>query len=468
MNAIEPTFLRMQASFPLFFGGFRRLAVIALLAFTALRMPAQSVPPAAPDIPDQLDLKTALLYALENNFDIRQAKESIREQEGLIVEVKAQALPNVSLDSSYTRTASDLADQGPGLPMNEQNWEIGLNVRQTLYAGGGVRASLEAQRFVREAALLDLRSVIGGVFLTVRVKFCDVLLARDQIQVQEQNVQLVEQQLRTARDRFEAGAVSNFDVLRAEVALANAKPSLIRARNRYRTAIDELRQALGYTNRTPDNLYKVPEFVGALDFVPVTYDLLTALEAARARRPVLARLALLVEAREAGIEVERAGYRPDLALVGGYKARKNFVSDRFSDSDHGWVVGVQSSWAVFDGRSTAGRVQQARSRLEQARLELEETQLAIEVAVRSALSSLQEATELAEAAVKGVGQAEEALRLADARYVAGSATQLDVLEARVALTEARDNQLQANYSYNVALATLRTAISEPDGSLTKE
>jgi outer membrane protein len=95
-------------------------------------------------------------------------------------------------------------------------------------------------------------------------------------------------------------------------------------------------------------------------------------------------------------------------------------------------------------------------------LRLKEQTLAIEVEVRTALSSLQEAGELAEAAVKVVEQAEESLRLADARYGAGSATQLDVLQAQVALTQARDNQLQANYSYNVALANVRRAIGEPD------
>jgi outer membrane protein TolC len=75
---------------------------------------------------------------------------------------------------------------------------------------------------------------------------------------------------------------------------------------------------------------------------------------------------------------------------------------------------------------------------------------------------LQEATELAEAAQKVVTQAEEALRLANARYGAGTATQLDVLQARVALTQARTNQLEANYSYNVAVASVRKAIGQGD------
>ena len=144
------------------------------------------------------------------------------------------------------------------------------------------------------------------------------------------------------------------------------------------------------------------------------------------------------------------------------EVRKDGRSTHFRDSLDGWNVGLQSSWAIFDGRATTGRVRQARSQLEQARLSVAEQRLAIEVEVRRALSSLQEALELAEAAQKVVTQAEEALRLANARYSAGTATQLDVLSAQVALTQARDNQLQANYSYNVALATMRTAIGQVD------
>ena len=142
--------------------------------------------------------------------------------------------------------------------------------------------------------------------------------------------------------------------------------------------------------------------------------------------------------------------------------RKSGFSDRFSDSLDGWTLGVQSNWAIFDGRATAGRVAQARSQVEQARLEAADFALGIEVEVRRAFSYWQEASELVGAAGKSVAQAEVALRLADARYGAGSATQLDQLQARTALTQARDNQLQANYSYNVAVAQLRRAMGLGD------
>ncbi len=416
-----------------------------------------------PDVPEQLDVRAAVTFAVENNFAIRQARERIREQEGLIVEIKAQALPNASLDSGYTRGADELRqERATGL---NQNWTIALNVRQIVYSGGGVQAALEAQRLVRESALLELQSVINDALLDVRTRFYDVLLAREQIGVQEQNVDLLREQLQTARNRFEAGAVSNFDVLRAEVAVANAQAPLIRARNQYRLAIDELRRTLGFINPTAGNVTKVPEFVGTLGFIPVSYDLENSIRTALSTRPELQRLAKIEEARAVGVTAQQSGYRPDLAVVGGYQMRKAGDSNRFNDSDDGWTIGLQSNWAIFDGRATRGRVAQARSQLEQARLTTAEQTLAVEVEVRRALSSLQEGAELADAATKVVGQAEEALRLADARYAAGSATQLDVLETRVALTEARTNQIEANYRYNVALATLRRSVGETDALL---
>jgi len=425
---------------------------------------AQSAPAAAP-LPAQLDLRAAVNYAIEHNYSILQARERIREQEGLIIEVKSLALPNATVNSSYTRTDDGLL-KDRGVEASEDDWRIALEVRQALYAGGGVKAALDAQRLVRESSLLELQSVINNALLQVRTRFYDVLLAREQIVVQEENVRLLTEQLQTARDRFEAGSVSNFDVLRAEVALANARTPLIRARNQYRISIDQLRQSLGYGEVSTGASPPMPEVVGELTFSPASYELDTALSAARANRPDLQRLAKIEEARQAGVAIERANYRPTLDLVGGYQYRKSANSERLGDSLDGWTLGLQSSWAVFDGRRTKGAVVQARSQLEQARLQTAEQTLAVEVEVRQALSALQEAAELADAARRVVEQAEEAVRLADARYGAGTITQLEVLEARVALTEARNNQLQANYSHNVALATVRRAIGQSDAFLT--
>ena len=101
-------------------------------------------------------------------------------------------------------------------------------------------------------------------------------------------------------------------------------------------------------------------------------------------------------------------------------------------------------------------------RSEQTRLLLTEAQLAAEVEVRRGFLQWQQATELADATKKVTEQAEEAVRLANARYSAGTGTQLDVLQAQTDLTTARTNELQAYYTYNVAVANLRKATGPAD------
>ncbi|MBA4138176.1 MAG: TolC family protein [Opitutus sp.] len=438
------------------------LASAALAVSAFAQMPATPFQPdGKPDpgymVPDELNLAYALSFALDNNFAIRQAKERIRQQEGIVVEVRSQQIPNVGATGSYSRLAREISNTG-----ENRTWGLSVTARQILYSGGGVRASVKAQQLALDAAVLQLQAVIDLALLDVRTRFYNVLVSRERIKVQEQSVELLRRQLQDVRNRYEAGTVSNFEVLRAEVAVANAQVPLITARNNYRLAIEELRQSLGFTTADGQNVTRIPEFVGTLDFVPTTVELTSALASAKERRPDLQRLRRLEQSAEEVVTVRKSDRYPDLALAGGYSWNKSPGSNSFSDARDGWTLGLQSTWNIFDGGATRGRIAQARSQVEQARLAFEEAELAVSVEVRRAASSLQEATELAEASKKVVEQAEEAVRLADARYSAGTATQLDVLQARTDLTTARLNQLQAYYSFNVASAALRRAMGLPD------
>jgi outer membrane protein len=440
----------------------RHFVPLAMITLALARSAVQAAPAPQQPVPDQLDLRTAIGFAIENNFTIRQARERIRQQEGVLLEVRARQLPNVASVATYQLNEKSISQS---VPASDQAWALSITASQVLFAGRGVQSSVRSARLAREAALLDLQSAINDALLGVRTSFYNVLLSREQIKVQESNLELLQQQLKTTNDRFEAGTVSSFERLRAEVAVANAKVPLITARNDHRLAIESLRQTLGFTTNREDSLRRIPDFVGTLDYTPETFDLQAAFTAAHNTRPDLQRLEKLMAAREQLVTAARADYYPDLAVVGGYDLRKG-PSNRLMDSRDGLFVGLQSQWSIFDGRATAGRVSQARSQLEQTRLTFNEAQLAAEVEVRRAFSSWQQATELADASQKVVAQAEEAVRLANARYSAGTSTQLDVLQVQVELTTARTNQIQSYYNYNVAVAALRRAMGLTDAFIT--
>jgi len=451
-------------------------AVTALFASLALAQPS---PPSGQSTASlatpTLTLPDALRYAIEHNPAIAQARERIREQQGVVLEVRAQQIPNLALSGDISANDRDLS---AGFPAQNRNWGMGVVASQLLYSGGGALASSRSARLAVQAAELELQAIVNEALLSVRTLFYGALLAKEQVAVQEENLKLLEEQLKDVQSRFAAGSVSNFEVLRAQVALANGQPDLITARNDYRLAIEELRRALGVPRAATSALTSattpaqgatsLPPLAGelALEGTPAqTVDeasLMASLSAARANRPELQRLSKLAQVGENQVVAARSGYLPRLSAFGRYDWQRGGPSTGWSDRRDGWTAGLQTQWAVFDGRATAGRSAQAKSRLVQTRLALEETELAIDVEVRRAHSSLTEASELVSASAKVVEQADEALRLARVRYAAGTATQLDVLTSQVELTRARLNQWQSVYRYNVALAALRQATGTPD------
>src|SRR5690606_29002163 len=84
------------------------------------------------NVPERLDLQYALAYALDNNFAIRQAKERIRQQEGIVLEVRSAQIPNVSAAAGYQRNADEISTNG-----RDEAWSVDITARQILYAGGG-------------------------------------------------------------------------------------------------------------------------------------------------------------------------------------------------------------------------------------------------------------------------------------------------------------------------------------------
>lgn len=430
-------------------------AALLLALAPALRAPAGS--PAAAELPSPLDLKAAIGYALDHNFTILQARETIRQQEGAIVQVRGQEIPNLAAQGQYQRNEESISQS---YPQSNSLWTLELKATQNLFAGGGIQSAIKGAKLSRDAAAFDLQTAIDTALLDVRTKFYNVILAREKIRVEEENVTLLQRQLDDEKNQFQTGSVSNFEVLRARVALANAQPNLISARNSYRIATEQLRQSLGTPGSAP-----FPEVAGDLEVTMTNFDPDTAISSAHAHRPELEKLAKLESVNEESVKTARSGLYPNLQAFGAYEWDGIGYVNPFPgipSTANGWLFGLQSTWSIFDGRATIGKVRQAKSQLEQARLAEASEELEIDVEVRQALSSLQEAGELLTASRQTIEQAAEALRLADARYHAGSATQLDVLTSQVALTQSRTDQLTANYNYLVAVANLRKAIGLSD------
>jgi outer membrane protein TolC len=197
-----------------------------------------------------------------------------------------------------------------------------------------------------------------------------------------------------------------------------------------------------------------------LEARPYEIDLPSALARAAEKRPELAALRKARDLRREDLLNARAGYKPSAGLFGGYQWQSlPYESDLGRDLS-GWFAGGQLTWSIFDGQLTRGKVMEAQARYERAQLDIDESARQIELEARTAHSNFIEAREVLDSQKMVQEQAQEALRLAEARLAAGTGTQLDVLDAQTALTQARTTQAEALHDYAVARARLQRALGE--------
>ena len=409
----------------------------------------------------QLSLAEALDLALQQNGTILKGKSDLEAAYGIVVQTRAVALPKVQVAGQFQAIAENSIDTPASLPIQlgtDKNWGLEIRLVQSIYEGGRINSALRSAKLTQDQALLQYQAVVADTLLAVRINYYNILLAAQQIVVREASVNLLQRELNDQQRRFAAGTVPRFNVLRAEVAVANARPQLIRVRNAERVAKNRLVDLLGYN--LPRSVGEdVPvQLTDKLTAAPYAIDLSAAIGQALAKRPEIGALRKAEALRAENIINASAGYKPSVQIFGGYGDRNSsFTSDLTTDR-HGWLAGAQLNWNLFDGLLPRGKVMEAKAIHQKSQTELSDTSRRIELEVRTAYSDFIESREVLESQKKVQEQAEESLRLAKARADAGTGTQLDVLNAETALTEARTTQSLALHDYAVAVARLERAM----------
>jgi TolC family type I secretion outer membrane protein len=431
---------------------FLGFALAAAAADTDTNLPAWLTRP--------LSLADALNTALQQNATILEARNDLEAQHGIVIQTRAVALPTVKATGQYADEEITLLQEFPGFgfPLPHQNWNSGIQIVQSVYMGGRMVAAFRAADATQKQAVANFETSVADTLLNVRIAYFDVLLAAQQITVQEASVKLLEKEQEDQEHRLNAGTVPRFNVLRAQVAVANERPALISARNSYRISKNNLANLLGY-NLPHDIWEDIPlNLTDSFDTSPYIVNLPDAIQQALTRRTELIALRKDVELQNLNIVNAKAGYKPDVSVFAGYNWDNSQYSMDPKDEFNGWNAGAQLNWNIFDGLLTYGKVKQARALYAKSKTTLEDQQRQIELQVRTSYSDFLQARETLESQIKVQEEADEALREAKARNEAGTGTQLDVLDAETSLTQARTTQIQAQHDYVTARARLDRAI----------
>lgn len=406
---------------------------------------------AAPSLDDLIGL------ALSNSPAIRSADFKVDAAQAQIDQAKSSWMPQVKTSANYART--DNPPQAFFMQLNQrqasmqrdfnnpedtENLRLSASAGWLLFDGGQRNAMVKMAELGTDAQRLAKAAAVNGLVHDVTRGFYGALQARDAVSVAASAVKSIEESLRLANTRVQAGAAMKSDALNLEVKLAEAKQRQIQAQNGFALAIAALNTAIGKDAVSSAEMKSVASLKPTASSVAAT---------TIDQRPELQAAQKLVQIKKQAFQKSRRAYSPTLSAFGSL----DWDSDVTADFERSYMAGAAAEFELFDGGRRSKGVAQAYADYQSAQADAELAQRQLQLDLTQAKLLLDDASARREVASAATASAEEALRLTRERYQQGAADISELLNAETALTASRSNASSADYEVLIAQSNLTRA-----------
>lgn len=320
-----------------------------------------------------------------------------------------------------------------------------------IFTGGELQGQIGQAKANYRSMLSAEEQAYNEMKETATTGYFNMLNATNMKALRQESVDRLQAHLDNVIAQYNVGIVARADVLRSEVELANAQQNYITASNQYDVAEATLNNIIG----TP--LGTTLLLKDRLQYEPYENDMAYCLAYSEQHRPELKQAEYAVDSAEAALVVARSGHMPKVYANASNNWGGN-GSDWPGDDDENWSVGVTASMNVFDSGVTWSKIHAAQENLAKAKESQRQIKDNVELEVRTDYLNLREAEKRITTTQVAVASAEEDYHIAVVRYQAGVGTNIDVMDAQEALTQAKTNYYQALYNYNTSKAALNTSM----------
>jgi len=413
--------------------------------------------PATSSAQDAMTLKDAVDLILKNNQQVQIAAESMTGAELKIGESKSQYLPQVSVAGSYARMSlfSEMSFDFFGKIYKFQfglpnNYDLRASVLEQVFNWGRTARMIEMSK-----AGLDLAT--DGVAMTKHLLsyqvvplFYGTVFFQEAIKVLDDNVKAFEKKLETARQRYDAGLASSFDINLLQVQISTMRAQRLDFLN----AIDKFRIAFNaLTGRdTEAPFHPSAEFV----FEPASFAADALIKEALANRVEFQQWKHQIDLNRASVELAKTADKPVVVAGFNYQFRNGYMPDMKKIRGN-WTASVSVSYPVFDGFRTRTQVAEAESGLRAVELRKTDLERTVGMEVQSALADINVTEQKLEIERLKIKQAEDTLRIADERFRNGLLSATELIDAQNSLEGARLNALQLVYNHTLSKYNLYRA-----------
>lgn len=369
-------------------------------------------------------LKGLIALGLENNKDFESARLAIEKARAQYQITDLNDLPAINGNGGYTRQAQNRTDKNPN-----SSYNVNLGLANYELDFWGKIASLKdqaLQNFLATTAAKDSTQI--SLISNIAQSYANLSYSLAQLKLAEATVESREKSLFIADKRFEAGIDPKLPSLQASASLENAKLAVLRAQSSILKSRNALQFLVG--GPIPTNLIPTP----AVSNITSQQIFSAGLPSELLRyRPDVLQAEYNLKAAGANIEVARASYFPSISLASSIGVSSGSLDDLFKSGAVGWSFGPSISVPIFD----AGRLD---ANYDVAKIEREQTLAGYEKSIQTAFREVSDVLatratlgEQLEAQYRLQDNFEQTFQIADARFKAGIANYLDVLDAQRSL-----------------------------------
>ena len=435
------------------------------------------------DTQKPITLEQAIELSLKNNKDIENARLDVERAEDVVREERAALFPTLSLTSDLEYSGSNVIidsvtdeeieetaeSNGISLEASEEFiesnnedvfiFDSSLILNYDIFTSGGRAASIRAAEKELRSTELNLEVIVEQTRFDTASDYYDLQDSDASVAIQRAAVDDATQTLRDAQLLERAGLGTRFDVLQAEVELAQAEQAVTTALANQSIARRQLAETLSVSHSTDLSTADAIEEAGTWDL-----GLSETIVQAFKNRAELEQFLLDKEISEEERTIALSNIRPTVSASASYSVDDDFEDE--ADFGDQYTVGLGLQWTLFDGGAARTLARQAEKDAEIAETLFADQRNQIRFAVEQAFFQLESNQDNIGTARREVELAEESLRLARLRFQAGVGTQTDVIDAQTELTTSRGNLLSSIIDYNQSYADLLRQVSNtPDNGL---
>ncbi len=411
-----------------------------------------------------LTVEQAVQIGLENSKALRTSQFKVQAAEAKANETGTLGLPSLKFQGAYTKL-SDIPPAEVTTPFGTfplsptvlDNYTLKATVQQPLFTGWKISGAEDAAGYSSEATKQDYNKDKADVVYNIKSAYWNLYRANEFKKFVDENVQQIQSHVTDAENLLNQGMLTSNDVLKVRVQLSDAKVRQIDATNNVKLAMIALNNTLGQPLSTEI------EIASSLQQpVSAQSDIDGLVKRAFESRPDILAMNARVKASEAGLTSVRGGWWPQVFLVGHYNyLRPNQrifpTKDEFKDT---WDVSVSVSFDIWNWNQTGHQTTQAEAQVAQVEEGLSLMKDGITLEVTQNYLTVNQTKERAAVAEQGVAQAEENYRIMNERFKKGLVPNSELLDAEVALLQAKLNKIQSLVEYELAIARLSKSIGE--------